>query len=113
MRLLLRCSIAAFVFSIAVVLVTVLTFNGPLAMLGWPGLLIMDAVYARFGIYVDSSKNLLPWLLPGFLIDVAAYTILFFVLDALWRTLVPKSQNSLDASPTGKRPTTNDQRRVL
>jgi hypothetical protein len=51
--------IASVVFSAAAVLVTALTFNGPLAMLGWPGIVLMDQVYSRFGIYVDNSKSLL------------------------------------------------------
>jgi hypothetical protein len=106
MRLLLRCLIASVVFSAAAVLVTALTFNGPLAMLGWPGIVLMDQVYSRFGIYVDNSKSLLLWLLPGFLIDVALYTVVIFVAAVLWRALFPKSETA----PSVNKPSTNDKR---
>jgi len=112
MRLLLRCSIAAAVFSAAAALGAVLTFAEPLAMLGWPGIIVMNKIYARFEFYASQSDSLLPWLLPGFLIDIALYTVLFFGIATLWRKLVPKSESRLEASRRGQKPTTTDQRRA-
>ena len=77
-------------------------------MLGWPGIVVMDEVYSRFGIYVDNSKSLLPWLLPGFLIDVALYTVVFLAGAVLWRTLFSKSETA----PSINKPSTNQKRKT-
>ncbi len=107
-----RCAIAAVIVSTVAALGAVLTFNGPLAMLTWPGIIVMNKVLARFEIYAGGSNSLLPWLLPGFLIDIAVYTLAFFLLVTMWKTLVPKSKNGLEASQTDERPTRSDQRRT-
>jgi hypothetical protein len=75
-------------FSTAAVLATVLTFNGPLAMLMWPGLLVVNAACAWFGIYASGDFG--PMFMAGLLIDIAIYTLLFFVMVKGWRMLVPK-----------------------
>jgi len=85
MKLLLKCVVASFVFCAFIGLVAALSFNGPLAMLGWPGLLIVNAVYARFGFYVRDFASMLPWLVPGLLLDVILYALLFWVLSVAWR----------------------------
>ncbi len=82
---------AAVVFLAAVGLLAVFTFNAPLAMLGWPGIIIMNKVYSSIGIYFDNSTNLVPLLVPGLVIDIALYTALFFAIVMLWRTINPKS----------------------
>ena len=112
MRLLRRCAIAAAIVSTVAALGAVLTFNGPLAMLTWPGIIVMNKLLARFEIYAGGSNNLLPWLLPGFLIDIAVYTLAFFLLATMWRTLVPKSNIGIEASRMNERPTKSDQRRA-
>jgi hypothetical protein len=89
-RLLLRCLAAAVLFLAVVMPVSALTFNGLLAMLGWPGVLVVNAACARFEIYAPGSDNLGPMLIAGFLIDVAIYTLLFFVVVKGWRMLVPE-----------------------
>ena len=89
MKLLLRCLAAAIVFVGVVAAVSALTFNGPLAILTWPGLLTVNAACARFGVY--ASDNFGPMFMAGLFIDVAIYTLLFFVLVKGWRMLVPKA----------------------
>jgi len=90
MKLLLRCLIASVVLLAIAGFGAALTFNAPLAMIGWPGLVLMNAIYAQFGIYVRDFKTLLPWLLPGFLVDVVLYTAVFFMVAKLWRTVNSK-----------------------
>jgi hypothetical protein len=85
MRLLLRCSIASFVFCIVVGLVSVLTFNGLLAMLDWPGIILVNKVYARLGFYASDFKTALPWLVPGLLIDFVLYALLFWAVSVAWQ----------------------------
>jgi len=82
---------AAVLFLAVVMSVSALTFNGPLAMLTWPGLLTVNAVCARFEIYASGSGNLGLMFLAGLLIDIAIYTLLFFVMVKGWRMLVPKA----------------------
>jgi len=59
-------------------------------MATWPGLLIVNTVCARFQVYASDFGTLLPMLVVGFLINVAIYAALFFVVITLWRTLAPK-----------------------
>ncbi len=89
MNVLLRCLAASILFSAVVASVSALTFNGPLAMLGWPGLLAVNAVCARFGIY--ASSDFVPMFVAGLLIDIAIYTLFFFVMIKGWRMFVPKA----------------------
>ena len=89
MKLLLRCLGTSILFSAVVASVSALTFNGPLAMLGWPGLLAVNAVCARFGIY--ASSDFVPMFAAGLLIDIAIYTLLFFIVVKGWRMFVPKA----------------------
>ncbi|GEM_PF-6684255 len=89
MNLLLRCLAAAILFVGLAASVSALTFNGPLAMLGWPGLLAVNAVCARFGIY--ASSDFVPMFVAGLLIDIPIYTLLFFAMVKGWRMFVPKA----------------------
>ena len=91
MKLLRRCFVYAIVFSTVVALIVGLTFNGALAMTAWPGLLIVNAVCARFQFYASDPGTLLPMLVVGFLINIAIYAALFFVVITLWRTLALRS----------------------
>jgi len=90
MKLLFRCSIASFVFCAVVGLASILTFNGPLAVLLWPGIVIVDAVCARLGFYESGSASMLPWQIPGLLLDVVLYTLVFWVLSMVWRTFAKR-----------------------
>jgi len=85
MKLLLRCALASLIFCAVIVLVSVLTFNGLLAMLCWPGIVIVDAVCARLGFYESGSASVLPWMVPGLLLDFVMYTLLFWALSMAWR----------------------------
>ena len=89
MNLLLRCLAAAILFVGLVASVSALTFNGPLAMLTWPGLLTVNAACARVGVY--ASGNFGPMFIAGLLIDIPIYTLLFFATVKGWRMVVPKA----------------------
>jgi hypothetical protein len=66
--------------------IAVLGFNVAAAALGWPGLIIVNAVCARLGIYLHESPTW-EWIIAGSMIDLALYTGLFFVCARLWRML--------------------------
>ena len=70
--------------------VAALTFNGLLAMLTWPGLLVVNAVCARFGIYASGSNNFGLMFAAGFLVDALIYTAIFFAAVTGWRLVAPK-----------------------
>ena len=83
--MLLRCFGAAVLFLSVVAAASVLTFAAPIAMLGWPGLLIVNAVCARFEIYEGTPGNFGPMFAAGLVIDVAIYTLLFFFVIRVWK----------------------------
>jgi hypothetical protein len=89
LKLLLRCLVVAVLF-LAVVTASVLTFAEPVAMLGWPGLLVVNAVCARFGIY-ETAGNFGPIFGAGLVLDIVIYTLLFFVVVKGWRMFAPKA----------------------
>jgi len=90
LKLLLRCLTAAVLFLAVLAAASALTFNGPLAMLGWPGLLVVNAVCARFEIYADTPGNFGPMFGAGLVIDIAIYTALFFLVVKGRRMLTAK-----------------------
>ena len=89
--MLLRCFGAAVLFLSVVATASALTFAEPIAMLGWPGLLIVDAVCARFEIYERTPGNFGPMFAVGLVIDVAIYTFLFFFVIKVWKMFATTS----------------------
>jgi len=80
------------VFFLAVVAAaSILTFAAPMAAFGWPGLLLVDEVCARFMIYAQTPGNFGPMFVAGIVVDVAIYTLLFFVLSKGWKILAAKA----------------------
>ncbi len=94
MKLLFRCSIASFVFCAVVGLASILTFNGPLAILLWPGIVLVDMVFARLGFYASGSTSILPWQAPGLLLDFMLYTLAFWALSIVWRMFAKQRSGS-------------------
>jgi hypothetical protein len=70
---------------------SVLTFAEPIAMLGWPGLLVVNAVCARFGFYAGTPGNLGRMFGAGLVLDIVIYTLLFFVVVKVWGALAAKA----------------------
>lgn len=68
-------------------LIAITGFNVAAGVVGWPGLIVVNAACARFGIYLREFPTW-TWLVPGFLIDLILYTSVFFVCAKLWRTLL-------------------------
>jgi hypothetical protein len=101
--LLLRCFITALCVLLVTGVLAIASFNVA-AALGWPGLLIVNAICGQFGIYLHDFPAW-TWLIPGLLIDLLLYTLLFFVCAKLWRTLV-KSRRKQQAMAIRRRPTT-------
>jgi hypothetical protein len=101
MKLLLQCAIAAFILLAVSALVAVLGFNVAFAAIGWPGLIVANAVLARFGFYMRGSESMWLWLVPGAFIDFVAYTIFFFLLAKLRRALLPRPEGGRSASRRG------------
>ena len=60
-------------------------------MLGWPGLLIVDAVCARFMIYEGTPGNFGPMFAAGLVVDIVIYTFLFFFVVKAWRLFARES----------------------
>jgi len=89
-KLLLRCVAAAIFFVAVVAVASTLTFAEPLAMLGWPGLLVVNAVCARFMIFERTPGNFAPIFVAGLVLDVVIYAVLFVVVIKGWRKLAPK-----------------------
>ena len=56
-------------------------------ILVWPGIVAVDAVCARLGFYESGSASVLPWFIPGLLLDVMMYTVGFCVIGLAWRML--------------------------
>jgi len=94
MKLLFRCSIASLVFCAVVGLGSILAFNGPLAILLWPGIVLVDMVFAWLGFYASGSTSVLPWQVPGLLLDVVLYTLVFWVLSLIWRMFAKRRRSS-------------------
>ncbi len=61
-----------------------------MAAFGWPGLLLVDAVCARFMIYAQTPGNFRPMFVAGLVVDVVIYTLLFFVLSKGWKIWAAK-----------------------
>ncbi|MGA7561317.1 MAG: hypothetical protein WCF61_13065 [Terriglobales bacterium] len=78
-------------FLAMVAVASILTFAVPMAAFGWPGLLLVDAVCARFMIYAQTAGNSGPMFVAGLVVDVVIYTLLFFVLSKGWRILAAKA----------------------
>jgi len=55
------------------------------ALLTWPGIVAVDAVCARLGFYESGTPSVLPWQVPGLLLDVVLYTIVFWVFSVGWQ----------------------------
>jgi hypothetical protein len=89
--MLLRCFGSAVLFLSVVAAASTLTFAEPIAMLGWPGLLIVNAVCARFEIYERTPGNFGPMFAAGLVIDAAIYTLLFFFVVKGWRMFAGRS----------------------
>jgi len=85
LKLLLRCFGAAVLFLALVGALAALTFNAPLAALGWPGFLVVNSVCARFEVYAFTPGNQAPMLAAGLVVDVAIYTVVFWVVMTLRR----------------------------
>ena len=85
--------------------VAILSFSVAAAAIGWPGLIVVNAVCARFGIYLREFPTWM-WLVPGLLSNLFFYTFLFFACAKLWRTL----HNNKEASGNGSSPTTSNRR---
>jgi hypothetical protein len=89
--MLLRCFGAAVLLLSVVAAASALTFAEPIAMLGWPGLLIVNAVCARFEIYEGTPGNFGPMFAAGLVIDVVIYTLLFFFMLKGWKMFATTS----------------------
>jgi hypothetical protein len=90
-------------------LVAVLSFNVAAAALAWPGLVIVNAICSRFGIYLNDAP-LWQWLVPGLLIDVAFYTTVFFLCARLWGILAARFGSERRVPAARLSPTTDDRR---
>jgi hypothetical protein len=109
MSLLLRSFVAAACVMLFAGLTAILSFDVAAAALGWPGLIVVNAVCARFGIYLRESPTW-TWMIPSLLIDLLLYTALFFVAAKLWRISTAKLGDKRFTQQDGLSPTTNDQR---
>lgn len=90
-------------------LIAVATFNVATAVLAWPGLVIVNAVCSRFGIYLQEFPTW-AWLIPSLLLDLLFYTLLFFACAKLWRTLKSDGKQRLGNEVLS---TTNDRRPTM
>ena len=109
MSLLRRSFVMALCLMVIAGLIAILSFNVIAAGVAWPGLIVVNSVYSRFGVYVHD----LPawnWLVPGLLIDLVFYTFLFFGPAKVWRMWAarPIRQQCEPELPVSL--TTNDQR---
>jgi len=84
-------------------LIAILGFNVVAAAVGWPGLIIVNAVCAQFGIYLHEFPTW-TWLVPGLLVDLVLYTLVFFACAKLWSTLV-RTRAKLPPTIKDRRPT--------
>jgi hypothetical protein len=113
MKVFRQSTLAAVILLAVVGVAAVLGFNIGFAAIAWPGIVVMKAIRARFGIYANNSDTLWPWLVPGLFIDFVGYTFLFYSVASLWKTLMHSSEKEQPALANSQRPTTSDQRRPL
>ena len=106
-KLISRSFVGALCLLAVAALVAMLSFNVAAAALAWPGLIVVNAISSRVGIYLHDAP-LWQWLVPGLLVDVAFYTTLFFLCAKLWRNLAARRERREKALPLS--PTTNDKR---
>jgi len=106
MKLLFQCAVAAFILLAVSGLAAVIGFNVAFAAVGWPGLILTNAVLARFGFYMHDSESMWLLLVPGVLIDFVGYTALFFLLAKLRGALLPRLEGGRSASGRGRPPKT-------
>jgi hypothetical protein len=106
-----RSFTAALALLVIAGLIAILSFNVATAAIGWPGLIVVNAVCARFGIYLHDFPTW-TWLIPALFIDLILYTLLFSASAKLRRTLAKSGSKqepiTIPISPTGndRRPTT-------
>ena len=63
----------------------------PIAMLGWPGLLVVNAVCARLMIFAQTPGNFRPMFLAGLVVDVFFYALFFFLVVKARRIIASKN----------------------
>jgi len=81
----------AVLFLAVVAAASILTFAAPVAAFGWPGLLLVDVICARFMIHAQTPGNFGPMFVAGLVVDVVIYTLQFFVLSKGWKILAAKA----------------------
>lgn len=77
-------------------ILTVATYNQPLALLLWPGFLLMNYIYRSLGFQGIGNTNF-GWLFwPGVLIDVLLYAALYTLFRETSRKLKQRRVRSTD-----------------